>query len=530
MTSTPTSRLRLDKQATGDNPNAWGGRVNVSLDLLDEARGVAVIPVNGNVVLTTNNFSSDQARRFTLKFTGTGLAGNAPALVTIPAVDIGYQVHNACAGDVTIGLSSSVAVTVRAGQISYVYSDSTSVFIDDPSLDQIKKPAASLDLNGQRGVGAADGVADSDLATVRQTVPAQSALAKAWAVQPSGEVVAGQGYSALFNANLAKAWATQPTGEVVAGQGYSAYYYAQQTLALGTAGKATTAQAQAGTDNTVWMTPLTTAAAVPKFTAPVASRSAKSAAYTVTAGDRGTVIECTGTFTLSTLAAASAPANFYFYIRKADGGGVVTFDPNGAETIDGRSTINVYQESFLVWTDGTAWYSSGRPKGWISIAEIPVTAVAASLNFSIGFADTEFRDMEFRLSGLSPSATALLLARVSKGGTFLTTNTYQTSSWVLTNSTQVTTLQVATQQFASISQSINSGATVNGVYTLQNFRATTANQQEMAGMLHASSAPQKTLSCGFETTGAAIDGFRLYFDQGANFAATGTVHQRAFRA
>ena len=212
MASSATSRLRLDKQATGDNPNAWGIRLNTALDLVDESQGVNVITLNGDVTLTTSNYASDQARRFVLKLTGTGLQGNAPALVTIPSLDKGYQVHNLCSGVITVGTSAANAVTIRAGQICFVYCDGAgtpTVYVDDPSLDTIKAPAADLNMTEFKVTNLAPGVAVSDAARIDQTGPYQVAQAQAWATQTNAEVVPGQGYGAKYYQQQAATSASQ---------------------------------------------------------------------------------------------------------------------------------------------------------------------------------------------------------------------------------------------------------------------------------------------------------------------------------
>ena len=37
MASTFTTRLRLEKQATGENANTWGDKTNTNFDLIDES-------------------------------------------------------------------------------------------------------------------------------------------------------------------------------------------------------------------------------------------------------------------------------------------------------------------------------------------------------------------------------------------------------------------------------------------------------------------------------------------------------------
>lgn len=84
--------------------------------------------------------------------------------------------------------------------------------------------------------------------------------------------------------------------------------------------------------------------------------SAKTGAYTVVAGDKGTLIDCTAnTWTLSLTAAATLGSGFAFAVRNS-GSGVITIDPNASELIDGAATTSLAAgESCFVTCDGTAF-------------------------------------------------------------------------------------------------------------------------------------------------------------------------------
>jgi len=91
--------------------------------------------------------------------------------------------------------------------------------------------------------------------------------------------------------------------------------------------------------------------------------SAKSTGYTVVAGDRGKLIDCDGTFTLSLTAAATLGAGFAFAVRNS-GSGTITIDPNSTEQIDGAATITLGAgESCLVICDGAGFKTVGRAGG-----------------------------------------------------------------------------------------------------------------------------------------------------------------------
>lgn len=89
----------------------------------------------------------------------------------------------------------------------------------------------------------------------------------------------------------------------------------------------------------------------------------KSANYTVAVTDCGKLIDGTGTFTLTLTAAATLGNGFPFAVRNS-GSGTITIDPDGAELVDGVSTLAVYPgESFVVICSGTAFKTVGRVGG-----------------------------------------------------------------------------------------------------------------------------------------------------------------------
>lgn len=98
----------------------------------------------------------------------------------------------------------------------------------------------------------------------------------------------------------------------------------------------------------------------------------KTAAYTVVAGDVGTIINCTAnTFTVSLTAAATLGAGFNCWIWNT-GPGVITIVPNGTEAVDGIDPTTEFKITQgtgvrLVCT-GTAWLTGdNRTAGTPSI-------------------------------------------------------------------------------------------------------------------------------------------------------------------
>ena len=107
MASTFTTRLRLEKQATGENANTWGDKTNTNFDLIDESiNGYASKSVAGssNVTLTNSNATADETRQKVLEFTGT-LTGDINVL--LPTVESNYIVFNNTAGSQTLTVATT---------------------------------------------------------------------------------------------------------------------------------------------------------------------------------------------------------------------------------------------------------------------------------------------------------------------------------------------------------------------------------------------------------------------------------------
>jgi hypothetical protein len=89
--------------------------------------------------------------------------------------------------------------------------------------------------------------------------------------------------------------------------------------------------------------------------------SDKTSAYTVVAGDLGTIINCTsGTFTVALDAAATLGSGFNCWIWNT-GTGTITIDPSGAETIDTKATKILRQgEGTQIVCDGANWQTGDK--------------------------------------------------------------------------------------------------------------------------------------------------------------------------
>lgn len=125
MPSTATTRNRFEKQNTGENPNTWGQKLNVSgLDLIDASLdGRTAFALSGAKTLTSSNYAADEARTRFLDVTG-GTGGT----ITIPGVEKWYIVRNASAGTVTLTTGGTTTAAVRAGNAAIVVCDGSAVY------------------------------------------------------------------------------------------------------------------------------------------------------------------------------------------------------------------------------------------------------------------------------------------------------------------------------------------------------------------------------------------------------------------
>jgi hypothetical protein len=118
MASSYSTRIRLEKQADGENPNTWGLRLNENvIDMVDEAvAGYENINVAAatTITLTTNNGTTDQSRNLGLKLQGN-LTENK--YVILPAKEKIYFINNDTTGSHSIylrqeGLGDETLVSV----------------------------------------------------------------------------------------------------------------------------------------------------------------------------------------------------------------------------------------------------------------------------------------------------------------------------------------------------------------------------------------------------------------------------------
>ena len=167
MVSTPTTRLKIEKQGLGENLNVWGApKLNDALDRIDEAvAGVEAITISGtSTTLTSTNYATDQSRKACLVLSGT-LTANS--IITVPGAEKLYLVVNNTAQatySLTIKTAAGSGYALRPGP-QHVYCNGTDVYRATPTFAELPPPAAALDMNSQKITGLGTPTVGTDAAT-----------------------------------------------------------------------------------------------------------------------------------------------------------------------------------------------------------------------------------------------------------------------------------------------------------------------------------------------------------------------------
>jgi len=140
MSSTYTSRLKLERQTSGENSGNWGNLVNYVLNRIDSTvRGYVAVSVAGsaNVTLVSNTSTTntddsatdDQVHNKVIEFTG---ALGAAINVFTDAVEGDYTLFNNTSGAYTLTFANTGhaanGVVITQGTKSIVYTDGSTIY------------------------------------------------------------------------------------------------------------------------------------------------------------------------------------------------------------------------------------------------------------------------------------------------------------------------------------------------------------------------------------------------------------------
>ena len=140
MASTYTTRLRLEKQGDGENPNSWGLRLNQNVfDLVDQAvGGYAVVSVSSvEVTLTEVDGATDQSRNASLEFAGTL---TADVTVLVPEVEKLYFIRENTTGSFGVKLKTNTGSVISLQQSTNIL-----VACDGTQLYKLEVPTSVSD-------------------------------------------------------------------------------------------------------------------------------------------------------------------------------------------------------------------------------------------------------------------------------------------------------------------------------------------------------------------------------------------------
>ena len=169
MASTYTTRIRLEKQGDGENPNSWGAILNQNvIDLVDDAIAAytTIVVSSADVTLTTADGTSDQARSAFLELSGT-VSSNLNVLV--PEQSKGFIVNDKTTREnsatITVKTASGSGTAITSGDIRQLVCDSVSVFTLTDSTEGFALLSASNTFTNTNIFASAVGFATSVSAT-----------------------------------------------------------------------------------------------------------------------------------------------------------------------------------------------------------------------------------------------------------------------------------------------------------------------------------------------------------------------------
>lgn len=259
------------------------------------------------------------------------------------------------------------------------------------------------------------------------------------------------------------------------------------------------------------------------LTAAPITRSARTSNTVLGVADKGAFIDITsGTFSQTFAAAATLGDGWSCHIRNS-GTGTVTLDPDGAETIDGATTLTLGPgASVLLQCTGTALFTTQSERAGTGSALTllaTLTPTAAANVDALSTFSAAYDNYLILVDGVKPATDAVLAIRFGVAGTADAGSNYYRNAF---NTEQTS---------AATSANFVSTTTAAGIGIALAITVMNANDATNGKVVAAIGGTQSAATPGYTPLGVgsyykatnAVSGIRFLWSTGANFAATGSI-------